>query len=190
MWAGDHKPWLRAFFCTLACCAEARIVSSAVREWSSWWPWIQISLLQAAWLFVSFRGHHGSLYPWFNEYEMWTLEFIVTLTYLLGLWCHVSSVQIVCFVSVWFEGFRSFIQHFNLQVTCFVQWCGGFMIDMSMSYAKFVTGRVEYVGGGSGSLSALSEKELEQVFFVATGLSPKVSPADLICSSKKQLQLG
>jgi len=64
------------------------------------------------------------------------------------------------------------------------------MIDMSMSYAKFVTGRVEYVGGGSGSLSALSEKELEQVFFVATGLSPKVSPADLICSSKKQLQLG
>lgn len=41
-----------------------------------------------------------------------------------------------------------------------------------------------------GSLSTLSELQLEQLYFVCTGLSPKIHVKDLIVENKKSLQLG
>ena len=43
---------------------------------------------------------------------------------------------------------------------------------------------------GPGALSALSELQLEQLFYVCTGLSPKVHVKNLIVDTKNDLCFG
>ena len=45
------------------------------------------------------------------------------------------------------------------------------------------------VGKWWGALSHLAEKELEQLYFVATGLGPRLHVKDLICNTKEELWL-